>query len=168
MKKWISLSLVLILVLSLCACGQGESSVQLEQVVESQQPIKPIVLTKENIADYVSIRGEYKNGTYKDSILYYISSADLEFQAYSTVSGSFENVEITVRANLNEKGGALNEKWHLVNSDDEKNVQFTFKLSTDGEYNASYSIECARNTWKLNGDSDLEIISVSGTFIPKY
>ena len=159
MKKRISLLLALVMCLSLCACGGAE-------VGETTAAKEPVTLTTENIGDYITVRGEYKNGDYHSTILYYISTADLEFQAYSTVSGTFENVEITVRANLSDKTGALNEKWHLVDSDNEKSVEFTFKMPASGEYASSYSIECNRATWKLSGTSDLEIVAVSGTFIP--
>ena len=92
--------------------------------------------------------------------------ADLDFQAYSTVSGSFENVEITVRANLKDKEGSLGEQWHLVDSENKDNVEFTFKLPASGEYTSSYSIECDRNTWSLSGNSELEIVAVSGSYTP--
>lgn len=155
MKKLIALLMTLVICLSLCACSSSINTTKNE----------PIALTTENIGDYISIRGEYKNGDYHSDLFYYTATADLEFQAYSTVSGSFENVEITVRADLSEQRGNL-EDWHLVGSEDEDNVEFTFKLPAKGEYTSSYSIECYRNTWKLSGNSDLEIVSVSGTYIP--
>ena len=82
------------------------------------------------------------------------------------MSGSFENVEITVRANLKDKEGSLGEQWHLVDSENKDNVEFTFKLPASGEYTSSYSIECDRNTWSLAGNSELEIVAVSGSYTP--
>lgn len=156
MKKTISLALVLLLCLSLCACGSSTEKNKKE----------PVILTTENIGDYITVCGEYKNGDYHSTLLYYVSTADLDFQAYSTTSGTFENVEITVRADLSEKAGAINEKWHLVGSDNKNSVEFTFKLPASGEYTSSYSIECNRATWKLSGSSKLEIVNVNGTFTP--
>ena len=156
MKKFISLLLAIILCFSMCACGA------------SSAPAAPkaVELTKDNIGDYISISGEYKNGDYHSTILYYVSTADLDFKAYSTVAGSFSNVEITVRADLSEKTGALSEKWHMADSEDKSKVEFTFKMPASGDYSTSYSIECDRATWKLSGSAKLEIVSVSGTFTP--
>lgn len=156
--------MVIVLCLSLCACSSSINTTKNELV--DTAPNEPIALTTENIDDYISIRGEYKNGGYHSDFLYYTSTADLDIQAYSTVSGSFENVEITIRANLDDKAGAGSEKWHLADSDNEDSAEITFKLPASGEYTSSYSIECYRNTWTLSGSSDLEIISVSGTYVP--
>ena len=157
MKKMNSITLILTMILTLCLAGCGKKS-------SSEKP-EPITLTKVNVGDYISIRGEYKNGEYHSTLLGYVSTADLDFQAYSTVSGTFDNVEITVRANLSDKHGAASH-WHLVGADDETEVDFTFKLPASGEYSSSYKIECDRYTWALSGNSDLTIIRVSGTFTP--
>lgn len=154
--------LAIILCLSMCACGGSGSTAA---PTEPAAP-KEIELTKDNIGDYISISGEYKNGDYHSSLLYYISTADLEFKAYSTVAGSFSNVQITVRADLSEKNGSLSEKWHMADSEDKSKVEFTFKMPANGDYSTSYSIECDRATWKLSGSAKLEIVSVSGTFTP--
>jgi len=127
---------------------------------------KEIELTKDNIGEYITISGEYKNGDYHSSLFYYISTAELDFKAYSTVAGTFSNVEITVRANLSKEMGALSEKWHMADSEDKSKVQFTFKMPANGNYSTSYSIECDRQTLKLAGAAKLEIVSVSGTFKP--
>lgn len=157
-KKLLVMLLTISLLLVLAACGSAGE--------EAQAKPEPITLTTENIGDYISIRGEYKNGDYHAGILFYTSTADSDFQAYSTVSGSFENVEITVRANLKDKEGSLGEQWHLVDSENKDNVEFTFKLPASGEYTSSYSIECDRNTWSLSGNSELEIVAVSGSYTP--
>ena len=156
MKKFISMLLAVILCLSMCACGASSSPAA----------PKEIELTKDNIGDYITISGEYKNGDYHSTILYYVSTADLDFKAYSTVAGSFSNVEITVRADLSEKTGAIGEKWHMADSEDKSKVEFTFKMPANGDYSTSYGIECDRATWKLSGSAKLEIVSVSGTFTP--
>ena len=157
MKKIIAMLLVLVLCLSICACSSTPSTPSTPKEIE---------LTKDNINEYISISGEYKNGDYHSSLLYYISTADLDFKAYSTVAGSFSNVEITVRADLSEKDGALGEEWHMADADDNSKVEFTFKMPANCNYSTSYSIECDRATWKLSGTAKLEIVSVSGTFTP--
>lgn len=162
MKKILVILLSASLFLSLAAC----TAPNLDGASETKSCPQPVALTKENIGDYISIRGEYKNGDYHAGAITNISTADLDFQAYSTVSGSFENVEIKVRANLSEHQGALGERWHLVNSENKDSVEFSFKLSASGEYSSSYSIECYRNTGRLAGNSELEIIAVSGSYMP--
>ena len=126
---------------------------------------KEIELTKDNIGEYIAISGEYKNGEYHHSFFYYISSADLDFKAYSTVAGTFSNVEITVLADLSKEKGVLGE-WHMADSEDDTKVQFTFKMPANGDYSNSFSIECDGQSLALSGTAKLEIVSVSGTFTP--
>lgn len=152
MKKILNLILAVVMCLTFVACG-GESE---PETVE---------LTKENIGEYIEIRGEYKNGDYHSGILYYTSTADLDIQAYSIVSGTFDNVKITVKANLKDKGEDIMGKWHLADTDGDS-VTITFSMPSSGTYSSSYSIECIRNTRKLSGTSNLEIIDVSGTYTP--
>ena len=124
---------------------------------------KGVELTTENIGDYIAFSGEFTESEYHQTLLYYVSTSTLDFQAYSTVSGTFENVEITVQANI-EDTGSLGESWHLADTDDSA-VEFTFKMPSNGEYAHSYSIECDRSTNKLTGSCDFTVVSVSGTYI---
>lgn len=154
MKKILSLILAVMVCLIFAACG-GETETEPEAVE----------LTKENIGEYIEIRGEYKNGDYHAGFLYYTSTADLDIQAYSIVPGTFDNVKITVKANLQDKGEDSITKWHLAGTDGDS-VKITFSMPSSGTYSSSYRIECDRNTWKLSGSSKLEIVDVSGTFTP--
>lgn len=156
MKKLLALMLAAALALSLAACGGGDSS--------GGAASKEVELTAENITDYIALSGEFTESEYHQTILYYVSTSIIDFQAYSTVSGSFENVEITVRANIDDTG-VLNEQWHLADSE-EPGVEFTFKLPANGNYTHSYGIECDRNSGKLKGSCDFTIVSVSGTYMP--
>lgn len=153
MKKLFALMLAATLTISLISCGGG-----------SEKP-KEVELSKDNIADYISFSGEFTDSEYHQTLLYYVSTSTIDFQAYSTVSGTFENVEITVRANIDDTG-AIGEKWHLADSDEE-GVEFTFKMPASGEYSHSYGIECDRNTNRLKGNCDFTVISVTGTYIPE-
>ena len=150
----ISLVLSSILVFLLCSCGNSAS-----------HNSKTVSLTPENINDYISIQGRYLNGDYHSALIYYISTADLELQAYNTAAGTFDNVEITVVANLSDRGGALNEKWHL-DGEESTQVLISFKMPSSGQYSSTYSIECLRCTDILSGPADISIKSVSGTFTP--
>lgn len=156
MKKLLALMLAAALALSLVACGGGDGS--------GGAASKGVELTTENITDYIALSGEFTESEYHQTILYYVSTSIIDFQAYSTVSGSFENVEITVRANIDDTG-VLNEQWHLADSE-EPGVEFTFKLPANGNYTHSYGIECDRNSGKLKGSCDFTIVSVSGTYMP--
>ena len=83
-KKLLVMLLTISLLLVLAACGSAGE--------EAQAKPEPITLTTENIGDYISIRGEYKNGDYHAGILFYTSTADLDFQAYAgrtVASGGF-------------------------------------------------------------------------------
>ena len=169
----------------LSACGnnssneQSKSSNENEEKVEveekKEEPVEkkpePVQLTLDNIDDYISIRGEYKNGEWHTSEAYAwsndVSTADLDFQAYSTVAGSFNNVEITVRADLSAHEWGTKEKWHIDGSDDDSKVEFSFKMPASGEYSSTYKIKIYDNYGELEGSSILEIVSVSGTFTPE-
>ena len=156
MKKLLALMLAAALALSLTACGGGDGS--------GAAASKEVELSTENIEDYIAFSGEFTDSEYHKTILYYVSTSTIDFQAYSTVSGTFENVEITLRADIDDTG-AFNEQWHLVDSD-EPGVEFTFKMPANGTYSHSYGIECDRNSGKLKGSCNFTIVSVSGTYLP--
>lgn len=151
MKKALALILTAALALSLAACGGSKKPQEIE-------------LTTENIGNYISFSGEFTDSEYHQTILYYVSTSTIDFQAYSTAAGAFSNVEITLRANIDNEG-AIGEKWHLADAED-TGVEFTFKMPSSGDYSHSYSIECDRNTSKLKGSCDFTVVSVSGTYTP--
>ena len=157
MRKILISILLAAFTISMAACGGGNEKTGSDTKEE-------VLLTKENIGDYISFSGEFVDSDYHKSLLYYISTSTLDFQAYSTVSGTCENVEITVRANIDDTG-ALGESWHLVDTDDSA-VEFTFTMPSNGNYTHSYSLECNRSTAKLKGSCDFTVVSVSGTYIP--
>lgn len=151
MKKLLSLMLAAALALSLTACGGSKKPQEIE-------------LTTENIGDYISFSGEFTDSEYHQTLLYYISTSTIDFQAYSTTAGTFNNVEITLQANIDNEG-AIGEKWRLADTED-TGVEFTFKMPSSGDYSHSYGIECDRNTSRLKGSCDFTVVSVSGTYTP--
>lgn len=167
MKKVISIVVSLALLFSLVACSSngGNSSQGENAKPETNKGSEAVQLTVDNISDYISINGEFTDAEYHQTILYYVSTAKIDFQAYSTASGTFNNVKITVRANISETG-ALSEKFHLADSDNKNSVEFEFTMPANGNYNHTYSIECDRYSGKLSGSCDFTIVSVSGEFMP--
>lgn len=165
MKKLIALFTVIVLCLNLCACA-STSETSGNNISTEETPatvVEPIPLTADNITDFMSISGEYTESEYHKTLMYYVSTSVIDFQAYATSAGTFDNVEISVRLNVD--GGALGTDWHLADTDDDY-VKLTFKMPANGNYSHSYSIECDRNTSKLKGSCDFTILSVSGSFIP--
>lgn len=153
--RFAALIMIIVSMVSLSACGRSA-----KQEVE---------LTTENITDYVKFEGEFVDGDYTTSIVNY-AEATLEFQAYSIVSGSFNNVEITVRATSDDNTftymNSSGNYWHLTDDgNDAKNIEFTFTLGADGKFSKNYSCKCLNNTGKLSGSCDFNIVSVSGTYV---
>lgn len=152
MKKIVILSVLIIcMVFVFAGCHNPEESDGDSK--EENNEVKEITLTKENIKDYVSFEGKIKD--YKGE------KATIEFRAYSTVPGSYKSVEITLRCSRYGNLGG----WHLKGTDKESEIQFTVKLSSNGEYSSSYDIV---SWYGANpGDScEFYVESVSGTFIP--
>lgn len=162
-------------ILSLTACGSTSTSSAEEKEPESaatetsaaSPSPAPVELTKYNVGNYIAFRGEYTDSEYHSSILYYVSTSTIDFQAYGTSSGSFNNVEITVRAKIDSDLQGVGEKWHLTDTDDNE-VEFTFRMPSSGDYSSSYGIECDRNSRTMAGSCDFEVIAVTGKFIPAY
>jgi hypothetical protein len=169
-RLFLSVILSIAMILSLTACGSANNSAtetkEAEPAISELAAPAPIELTSSNVEDYIAFRGEFTNSDYYSSLLYYISTSTIEFQAYGTAVGSFDNVEITVLAKIDgAKNGMAGEKWHLAGTDDEA-VKFSFRMPTSGDYSSSYGITCNRNSMIMAGSCDFEVISVTGEFIP--
>ena len=133
-------------------------------------PEAKIKLTKSNIEDYIQFEGEFVDGEYSKGLIN-IAKAVLDFQAYPVAAGKFNNVEITVVASSKDHiftyMNSYGNYWHLADADkDTKKIEFTFKLGVDGKFSKKYSVECLNNTGTLSGNSNITVVSVSGTFIP--
>lgn len=111
MKRTIAILLALLIVLSLAACGGGGSGGNASTPAPSTPEPTPasIELTKSNIKDYISFSGEFTNSDYHQTLLYYVSTSTIDFQAFSTVAGSFSNVKIKVRVNIDKDPCPLSE-----------------------------------------------------------
>lgn len=157
MKKLCLILLCYIVVFSLCSCSNSTDN--------QNTKIEPITLTTDNVEDYVSFRGEFIDSEAQSILeLKYVSESTIDFQAYSVKKGSFDNVEITIKANISE-GGSLG-SFRLKNTDD-SSVIITFNMPSSGAYSSKYEIECDNYSGVLEGSCTFEVISVSGTFLPE-
>lgn len=161
MKHILTIVLVLVISMSLCACGGAKKEEE-----ASKEPQK-VELTSSNIEDYLTFKANFINGRYENllGIMNY-AKADMEVEAYSTVAGTYDNVEVTLKANMTEQDNySLIDQWHLEDTEDNE-IKITFKMPSSGEYEATYPVECTGSTQRLNGIRDFTVISASGTFIP--
>lgn len=171
MKKLIVLFMVTVLCLGMCACTSTNEKSDNNVPTEEQQVtvVEPIPLTVDNLTDFVSISGEYTESGSYETYLFHVSTSVIDFQAYATSAGTFDNVEISVRLNVDGggAGGAMGTNWHLADTDDHY-VELTFKMPANGNYSHSYNIECndIYSYSTLKGACDFTIVSVSGSFIP--
>ena len=169
-KKIICLILTLMLIFSFVACDDkgGQNNTSNNEESKSEE----VVLSKDNIYNYLNFEGEFVDGDYTMGTFVNWAEATLEFQSYPLVRGSFSNVEITLIATSDDSTFTYMNKfgdyWHLTDAseEDERHIKISFKVPVDGNFNKKYSVECLNNTGKLDGDCDFEIVSVSGTFIP--
>ena len=159
------------MMLSLVACGDGHTTgtSYVTDVTDTTNMTDTTVnLSPDNILDYVQFEGEFTGGKYTKGIVNW-AEAILEFQTYPVAAGKFDNVEITLLATSDDFAFTYMNKfgnyWHLSDAGNNANkIEFTFKLSVDGEFSKNYSVECLNNTAELSGSCNFEIISVSGTF----
>ena len=136
---------------------------------EGDKTPESIALTTENIDQYIAIEATY-NG-YREYQRWapglYWGECNINLQAYMTKPGTLSDVEITVLASVpNDAGDPGEYPWCPLDGEKGDPVQFTFRLSTTGEYQKTYAIECNGPSSDLRGNCDLTIISVTGTFIP--
>ena len=154
MKRIFAFLLAFVLCASMCACNKDQSS-------PSSAENQAVTLTKENIHDYVLFSGEYVDYEYHKSDITRVATASLDFQAKPKQAGSFNDVRIMIRIDIEENVTSLN-KWKL--EDDEDPIMITIQLSADGTYEHSYSLEGPSKANELAGACNFEIISVKGTF----
>lgn len=174
MKKTLAIIIAVIVaisaILSLTACGGGSSSENSSGSSEEKSENKTVDLNDKNILDYVKFDGSFTNGTHKTGIVN-SAEATLEFQAYPSAVGKFNNVKITLIAKSNDHAftymNDMGNYWHLSDDSEAKNIKFSFDLGIDGKFSKNYSVECLNNTGNLSGSAEFDIVEVSGSFIPE-
>lgn len=159
MKKCLAIILTLVLTLSLVACG-GEPT-------ETTPTAPPEVqLTAHNIKDYLAFEFDYSEVESKTKYDFTFGYTDITMKSYAVSSGSFNNVEITVKI-------YLPFGWYVSSNDkayDENNTDelvYSFRLPASGEYTTTHDL-IASTVWSKPNSNTVSyvITSVSGTFVP--
>lgn len=154
MKRLFTVFMAITLAISLCSCNSGKTT---EQAKETKQEV--ITLTPENAEDYFTFIADISDVDYTDMFgLSTAGDATLKLKAYSTVSGSYQNVKVTLKLNTTDK-------WYIAGEDSD-DVTITFTLPATGEYNEEYHIQCAACNKELDKNCGFKIVSISGTFTP--
>lgn len=177
-KKLLTVCLALTMCVCLVACGDKKDEGSTQNTTEKQE----VELTPENVSQYLSFEANLMNGDYENVFgITNCATADMEIKAYSTATGSYDNVEVTVRPDLSADNTSLTDKWHLKDTEatettettedteatEDQDISITFKLSSSGDYNSSYPIACSGSTQELSGKRNLEVVSIKGKFIPQ-
>ena len=166
MKKIISIFLIFMICISVCACSDSATSNN-DNINKDNSDLSAttpkIELTKSNLSQYISISGTFTNSRYEKGLLVYTSYSTIDLSAYGIASGSFDNVKITLRANIDSYNIY---DWHLSDEKEGTPIEITISMPSSGNFKQTYDIECDSNTSKLKGNCDFTIVSVSGTFTP--
>lgn len=146
---------------------------------ESQLP-KEVRLTEGNIRNYLCLDGNFVDGVVNHSVIlgYHVFSAevDLDCQIYPLRVGEFRNVEVTVivSSDSNTFEGSVKwngeeyvrNYWHIKGEEENKKIEITFKVGSDGRFSKKYEFECSGIGGTLSGSAIFRITNVSGVFVP--
>lgn len=121
-----------------------------------------IELTVDNIESYLSLDFEYSKIEETQIITATAYSTDVILNTYSTMGGSFNNVQITVTVLL-ENAWEVNPNDDAAETSGDGYLSFTFKLPANGDYTESHSIRSLLGVI-LKDDISYRITDVNGTF----
>lgn len=162
MKKVLSLILALVLCLPLCACGGASGGTP-----NTSAPTVPqnVELTKENIKDYLVFRTVYGEKETHKTLGINFTDVETKLEIYSTVAGTFENVNITLKIRC-PNHWVVNSSDSAYNKSEDTAMTILVRLPAKGEYSEMHKI--GRSYWAAAPESNcyIDIISVSGTFVP--
>lgn len=166
MKRTITFLLALIMALSLVACGGSQSTTSEATVTQTTpEPSKEVTLTKENIEQYLVFDFDYSD-VERDSVMgLSLGYTDLTTNVYSTQSGSFNNVKITMNIEL-DYGWSVKKGDKASSRSDKGFLTLDFRLPSNGSFTEKHELS-ASGAWS-NPRSRVKytITSVSGTFVP--
>lgn len=150
MKKIVALLLTFVLCFALCACGGP----------------KEVVLTRENIEEYLAFDFNYGDVERQKKIGLTFGYTDLNVKAYAISSGSFENVKITLSIPLN-NGWSVSSSDSAYDKNNDETLTLSFNLPATGEYTSTHDlIASVAFSDPKNQNIRYSITEVSGTFIP--
>ncbi len=163
MNKILCLILVFVLIFSLASCnGKTTGEDTAESVVSTA---KEIELTKDNIDDYLIISGQYSKIEREYSLGISFGYSDFTINVEPAVSGKFNKASIVLRVKLTYG-------WSVSSSDpaySESNeyLTTTIRLPYNGTKNEIHSLIASFAYDNHNNQNvEVEIVSVTGTFVP--
>ena len=126
------------------------------------QKVAPVILTTENISQYLTLSFEHQQvGDLWYMLYLYSVDGELTLKTNAMAHGHFEDVQITVKIELN------NEDWHADNDDsgyreeDPDNLYVTLRLPTSGEYTETHNIS---GTEMYSEPSNLKVGQITYSF----
>lgn len=155
MKKFLSV-FTIILLISICftSCPSSQSTQSTE-----------VTLSASNINEYLNISGQYGKIEKETQIGISFGYSDFTINIDPAVPGQFYNTSITLKVDLTDG-------WDVSSSDpafSEKDgyLTTTIKLPANGSKEEIHSlIACISYGFHNNQDVKIQIVSVSGTFVP--
>ena len=158
MKKFLSV-FAIVLLLSICLTSCKASKEQNEEA-----PIE-VTLSASNINEYLNISGQYGEIERETQIGISFGSSDFTINVDPTVPGNFYNVSITLKVRLT-RG------WNIASSDpafseNDGYLTTTIKLPANGSKEEIHSLIASMSYGNHNNqDVKIQVVSVSGTFVP--
>ena len=156
MKKFFYILLVFVLVFSLTACNDKS---------EETPTTKEITLSTGNIKEYLDISGQYGKIERETKVGISFGYSDFTFNINPTVPGNFYNVSLTLKV-------FLTYGWEVSSSDpafseNDGYLTTTIKLPANGSKEEVHSLIASMVYGNHdNQNVNIQIVSVSGTFVP--
>ncbi|MCQ2529279.1 MAG: hypothetical protein MJ108_09230 [Saccharofermentans sp.] len=164
MKKIISIVLIVSMLFALCGCGDESSANDSSSKSDEQTKVE---LTVDNVEEYLEINCEYVNATREQNVVgQWLKESDIKIETYAITSGSFENVEITLRFDLSSSD--KDENYHVQGNESLHTLESKFKVKANGDHDEVIGrMRCFSyiNLDVKSGNAPYEIVSVSGTFV---
>lgn len=168
MKKLLSV-VAIILLICICLASCNTSKEQYEKTPADETPAEKtpveVTLSTNNITEYLDISGQYGKIERETKVGISFGYSDFTINIDPTVPGNFYNVSITLKV-------ALTRGWDVTSSDPafSKNDGYlttTIKLPANGSKEEVHSLIASMSYGNHNNqDVKIQIVSVSGTFVP--
>ena len=159
----ISICVCFLMILNVASCANKNNS--------GKSPRNEIVLTTDNIENYLCFEGEFLDGRK----VYLHSEADLEFQVYPLRLGEFRDVKVTLIVSSNDSAFERTcwwdgetfrfGYWHVKEAEEKWRIKLEFKVGVDGRFSKKYEVECPQKSEILSGDAIFTVAEVSGCFL---